>query len=321
MPLLFFFNELYNKPNEVFMRKIKIQDIAEAAIIIALYVSLTYIFAPLSYGAIQFRISEILVLLVLYKKRYAVSLVIACFLANIGSSLGPWDMLFGTLATLVAIIPMLFIRNLYLGALFPILSNMFIVPFELGLALGSEMFNPEVFWFNVLTVGFGEAVVIYALGVPFMLTLSYNKALMHNLHFDEECIKYKPKFISAYITGNVFYASLFIIMYFAFPVVNNIDNERYLTLFDYTKMGEYYNISILVLASIFLIKPFIIKNVKVSIISTAILIILSMASLIVFAALNTDAFINGYFYLLFLILLFGFIPELNRYFSKRSFEE
>ena len=175
------------------MKTIKIQDITESAIIIALYVAITYIFAPFSYGMVQFRISEILVLLVLYKKRYAVSLIIGCFLANIGSSLGPWDMLFGTLATAIAIIPMLFIRNLYISSIFPVISNMLIVPFELGVALGTEYFAPEIFWFNVGTVALGEAVVLYALGIPFMLTISNNKALMNLLKYDDTCIKYKPK--------------------------------------------------------------------------------------------------------------------------------
>lgn len=58
------------------MKKNNIKFIAESAIIAALYVALTWIFSPISYGPIQFRISEILVLLVVLNPKYALSLIL-----------------------------------------------------------------------------------------------------------------------------------------------------------------------------------------------------------------------------------------------------
>lgn len=68
--------------------------------------------------------------------KYALSLILGCFIANTTSSLGWYDMLFGTLATALAIIPMIFIRKMPIAALFPVISNAIIVPLELGLAFG-----------------------------------------------------------------------------------------------------------------------------------------------------------------------------------------
>ena len=68
---------------------------------------------------------------------------------------------FGTLATILAVLPMLKIKRLELASIFPVLSNAIIVSVELGLAF--DLFMPEAFWFNVLTVGLGEAVVYIVL--------------------------------------------------------------------------------------------------------------------------------------------------------------
>ena len=69
-------------------KSIDIKFIAESAIIAALYAALTWLFAPISYGPVQFRISEVLVLLVVLNPKYAISLIIGCFVANTTSSLG-----------------------------------------------------------------------------------------------------------------------------------------------------------------------------------------------------------------------------------------
>ena len=117
------------------MKKLNIKFIAESAIIAALYVALTWLLAPISYGAIQFRISEVLILLVVLNPKFSFALILDCFIANTTSSLWWYDMLFGTLATTLAIIPMCFIRKMPIAAIFPVIFNGFIVSIELGLAL------------------------------------------------------------------------------------------------------------------------------------------------------------------------------------------
>lgn len=173
------------------MKKINIRFIADSAIIAALYVALTCLLAPISYGAIQFRISEILVLLVVLNPKYAYALVIGCFIANTTSVLGWYDMVFGTLATLLAVLPMLKIKRLEIAALFPVISNAFIVAIELLIAFN----EPHLFWFNVLTVGLGEAVVLYCVGIPSMIALSKNEAMVDLLQI-EEPNSYKSSFIT-----------------------------------------------------------------------------------------------------------------------------
>ena len=163
------------------MKKNNIKFIAESAIIAALYAALTWIFSPISYGPIQFRISEILVLLVVLNPKYALSLILGCFIANTTSSLGWYDMLFGTLATALTIIPMIFIRKMPIAALFPVISNAIIVPLELGLAFGMWKAG---FWYNVWTVGLGEFVVLYFLGIPVMSAIAKNEALVSTMELD-----------------------------------------------------------------------------------------------------------------------------------------
>lgn len=163
------------------MKKLNVKIIAEAAIIAALYAALTWLLAPISYGAIQFRISEVLVLLAVFKPRYAVGLIIGCFVANIPSSLGWWDMIFGTLATTLAVLPMIKIKKLWIAAIFPVISNGIIIALELYFAL-----SIEPIWLSILTVALGEAVVLYALGVPIMLIIKRNKGLAHLLDLTDE---------------------------------------------------------------------------------------------------------------------------------------
>lgn len=204
------------------MKNNNIKFIAESAIIAALYAALTWIFAPISYGPIQFRISEILVLLVVLNPKYAVSLILGCFIANTTSSLGWYDMLFGTLATTLAIIPMIYVRKMPIAALFPVISNAIIVPIELGLAF--DMWGAG-FWYNVWTVGLGEFVVLYFLAIPVMSVISKNEALVSTMELDSSKaldLHVKTKEVLAIILS-----ILGIILFIAYPMyaVKSTDEE------------------------------------------------------------------------------------------------
>lgn len=157
------------------MKKINVRFLANSALLAALYVALTWMLAPISFGPIQFRISEILILLVVYNPMYSIPLTIACLIANTLSGLGWYDLVFGTLATALAFIPMCFIKKPYIAAIFPVISNAFIIALELYLALELP------FWYSALTVGAGELIVLYALGVPAMLIITRNDRLVELL--------------------------------------------------------------------------------------------------------------------------------------------
>ncbi len=150
--------------------------IARAATIAAVYVTLTLLIYPIAFSGMQLRISEAMTLLPLLFPEAAIGLTIGCFISNIFGN-GILDMIFGTLATcLSSVITMTIgkkIKNeklkVFLGALPPVLINAFIVPFTF-LAL-SEL--TELYFLNVLSVGIGQAIVVYGLGIPLYYTIKH----------------------------------------------------------------------------------------------------------------------------------------------------
>lgn len=158
--------------NEIFQTK----NLVRLALVAALYAALTLALPGLSFPAIQFRFSEILVLLCFYRKDYSISLILGCFIANCFSPMALMDMIFGTLATAIAVIPMFYIKNIWLASLLPVVSNGIIIAIELLVCYGSE---PPV-WFNMLTVGAGELVVVTVIGcVLFKLVFERSSRLMN----------------------------------------------------------------------------------------------------------------------------------------------
>ena len=157
--------------NEIF----KTSNLVRLALVAALYAALTLALPGLSFGAVQFRFSEILVLLCFYRKDYSVALILGCFIANCFSPMAPMDMIFGTLATAIAVIPMFYIRNIWVASLLPVVSNGIIIAIELFICYGSK---PPV-WFNMITVGAGELVVVTIIGcVLFKLVFERSDRLM-----------------------------------------------------------------------------------------------------------------------------------------------
>lgn len=142
------------------------RSVCLSAIIAALYAALTLLLQPFSYGSVQCRISEALTLLPAIFPQAIPGLTLGCLISNLFNPLGAtvYDIVFGTLATLVAAILTYRIRgNLLLKALPPVLCNAVIVGLVLTYAYGID-----VLWLNMLTVGLGEAVACYVLGVPMM---------------------------------------------------------------------------------------------------------------------------------------------------------
>ena len=141
----------------------KIKMITTNGFIAALYVVFTLAIAPFAFGQIQFRITEVLVLICFFRKDYAFGLTIGCAIANIFSEMGIVDVAFGSLATLLACLGIMFSKHLVVAIFFPIIANAFIVGAELYFVLGLP------FWINVLYVGIGEFGVMVIGYVAFML--------------------------------------------------------------------------------------------------------------------------------------------------------
>ncbi len=165
-------------------KRFEVKDLARLAVAAALYAALTIALQPISFGLIQFRFSEILVLLCFYRRDYSAALIVGCFIANCFSPMALMDMVFGTLATAIAVLPMFSVKNIWLASLLPVLSNAVIVGLELYLAFD------QPWWLGALTVGAGELIVISIIGCPlFRFVLEKNSRLTNILGFRRAKIK------------------------------------------------------------------------------------------------------------------------------------
>lgn len=150
-----------------------IKFISRAALVGAIYAVLTLALYPISFGAVQFRLSEALTLLPLLIPEAIPGLFVGCIVANLLSpNIVVLDVVFGSLATLIAAVLTSRVKSVWLAPLPPVICNALIVGAVIAY---SEVGAGAGFWaaylFNLASVGFGELVVCYALGVPLILAL------------------------------------------------------------------------------------------------------------------------------------------------------
>lgn len=159
-------------------RKTKTRFLAQAGLIAAIYAVTTYLCAlwGIAYGQVQFRFSEALTILPLFTPAAIPGLTVGCFLANLSSPFGMVDVLCGTAATLLAAIAVRVTRQVrfknipWLAPLFPVLSNAIIVGLEISFFL-PEGLSWAGFAASALSVGLGELVVCYGLGLPLSIAM------------------------------------------------------------------------------------------------------------------------------------------------------
>lgn len=137
----------------------------QAAIIGAVYVVLTFISYPLSYGLFQVRVSEMLAVLPYFTPAAIPGLFAGCFIANLFGGNGILDIVFGPLATLAAAVAVSKIKWKPMVPVPPIVINAVVV----GLVLHYVLVVPLP-W-TVAMVGLGQAVACYGLGFPLLLFL------------------------------------------------------------------------------------------------------------------------------------------------------
>lgn len=157
--------------------------LVQGAVIAALYAALTYLaaFVNLAYGPVQFRFSEALTVLPVFTPAAIPGLTLGCFVSNLASPLGIVDWVFGSLATFVAAVGTRALSRVrvkgiaWLAPLPPVIANAVIVGLEVcclsdaGFAWSS--FTLAGFAAGALSVGVGELVMCYALGLPLMIAL------------------------------------------------------------------------------------------------------------------------------------------------------
>ena len=150
------------------MRNISVRQLATAAIVGALYAALTLFSSAfgIAYGPVQFRLSEALCVLPFLFPETAWGLFVGCWVSNLISPYGALDMVVGSLATLVAALWTARCRRKWLAPLPPVVCNAVLVGAVLAWQQSGswEAFCPA-FTLNALSVGLGEAVVCFALGL------------------------------------------------------------------------------------------------------------------------------------------------------------
>lgn len=168
------------KPN-----KIPARTLTKIAMIAGLYAAITFATFYMSFGQIQYRVSEILTILPVFTATAIPGLTLGCAVANlvgffIGvNPIGLIDAIFGTAASLIAALLTYYFGKFekrWIRFVFcplpPVLINAVVVGYELTMLFnGGEL---RFFWLNAASVLFGQAVVCYGLGIPLMIILMKN---------------------------------------------------------------------------------------------------------------------------------------------------
>ncbi len=156
--------------NKKMKRKNSALFLTRGAAIATIYVILTYLshVFGLASGVIQLRLSEALCVLPAFLSEAIPGLTLGCLISNLVTGCAPWDVVFGTLATLLGAIGARIFARLankkkQLAFLIPlptVISNTLIIPFVLRYAYGA----PSALAFMILTVGIGELLSALVLG-------------------------------------------------------------------------------------------------------------------------------------------------------------
>lgn len=159
--------------------------VARLAVEAALYFVLTFFMQPIAFSPVlQFRVGEALTLLPIIFPEAVVGVSLGCLLANVFSPYAWYDIVFGTLATVIAAICTYFIGRLLknksmiwralAGSIPPILVNAAVLPLMWLLAMGDA-----AYWFNFAMLTVTQAGAVICIGVPLVLALSKTDALIN----------------------------------------------------------------------------------------------------------------------------------------------
>ena len=154
------------------MKNSIVKTITRNAIVAAIYFLLTFAGSSFSFGAVQVRLAEALVLLCFFRRDYIFGLTIGCLLANLFSPILPWDLLIGTAATFVSCLCISLVKHLGFALVFPVIFN--------GFAVGAELYylTETNFWMAVGFVSLGEFISVCILGYLLFFFLRKNKQFL-----------------------------------------------------------------------------------------------------------------------------------------------
>ncbi|MGI5998275.1 MAG: QueT transporter family protein [Lutispora sp.] len=133
--------------------------LAKSSLLAAVYVVLTVILGEFSYGPIQFRIAEALVLLPLVEPAAIMGVTVGCIIANIFGGYGPIDIFGGSTVTLIAAYLTSKMPNKILGAIPPIVLNALIV------SIWVSKFSGIPYLIIMANIALGETIAVGVLGI------------------------------------------------------------------------------------------------------------------------------------------------------------
>lgn len=156
------------------MRKINTGFVALTGVTAAVYAVATLAISPIAFGAVQFRISDIMVLLAWVNPSFVPGLVLGCALANMFSPLGIIDVIFGTFHTFCSVMLISKTKNMYLASLWPTIFS-----FIIGLELYWVYSAP--FIASTISVMIGEFICITIIGCIVFTAVKKNSHIMAGL--------------------------------------------------------------------------------------------------------------------------------------------
>ena len=165
------------------MNNKKLLNLVHGAMIAAIYAAATYLSATLgiAYNAIQFRLSEALTILSVFTPAAIPGLTVGCIIGNLSSPFGIWDIVFGSLATLLSAVCARKLRNItikglpLLSILMPVIFNALIVGAEITFLFPTDAPSLTAFTVAALEVGAGEAAVCLAGGIPLFYAIKKSR--------------------------------------------------------------------------------------------------------------------------------------------------
>lgn len=169
--------------------KFDTKNIVVGALIAGIYFVVTMFIAPIAYGPIQFRISEILNLLAFFNPVYGIGVAIGCFLSNLASPVGVADVIIGTAATAISVYLMFKCKSLLVASLIPAVVNGIMIGamltcFTMLDTSGEVTLSIEfvqIFIPMALSVGISEFIICTIIGIPVFKILQKNKYFKENI--------------------------------------------------------------------------------------------------------------------------------------------
>ena len=155
------------------MKNLSTKSFVRQALIAAIYFVLTITLGNFGYGPVQFRYAEILNLLAFYNPVNAIGVTVGVFLSNLGSTLGAYDLIFGTFHTAISLYFITKSKNLILASIWPTVFS-FIIGFELSYLAGLGSM-----WEMTLGVMLSEFIIMTIIAVPLYKLLEKNREFMN----------------------------------------------------------------------------------------------------------------------------------------------